>query len=99
MPRLAVALLVTCGLFAASAIVPGHASVRRVAAKTCVGNGRDSDRDGVADNCDNCPFTHNAFQRDQDKDGVGDVRTHCRLDVCVGEYDREATHGYHCLPS
>jgi hypothetical protein len=33
----------------------------------------DSDRDGVPDDVDNCPFVKNSDQRDRDGDGVGDV--------------------------
>lgn len=33
----------------------------------------DKDKDGVADNSDNCPNTSNANQLDSDKDGIGDV--------------------------
>jgi hypothetical protein len=40
--------------------------------------GRDFDRDGVMDNCDNCPGRPNpAPQRDADGDGVGDECDNC----------------------
>ena len=34
---------------------------------------RDSDRDGVQDNLDNCPSKANAEQADHDGDGTGDA--------------------------
>ena len=37
------------------------------------GNGSDSDGDGLADSCDNCPNHANADQADCDDDGLGDV--------------------------
>lgn len=47
---------------------------------TCDGkpaDGPDSDKDGIADKCDNCPKTANADQRDSDKDGIGDLCDRC----------------------
>lgn len=40
-------------------------------------SGGDSDKDGVPDDRDNCPFTFNPDQRDRDDDSFGDV-----CDVC-----------------
>jgi hypothetical protein len=41
---------------------------------TCnIGQGGDSDGDGVADSQDNCPTTPNPDQRDTDRDGIGDA--------------------------
>jgi hypothetical protein len=37
----------------------------------------DSDGDGVADVCDNCPHIHNPNQADTDGDGIGDVCDNC----------------------
>ena len=34
---------------------------------------KDSDRDGILDNVDNCPKVKNADQKDSDKDGIGDA--------------------------
>jgi len=34
---------------------------------------QDSDRDGIADRLDNCPFDTNSSQTDSDRDGIGDV--------------------------
>jgi|GEM_PF-1881928 len=44
------------------------------------GNGVDSDGDGLADNCDNCPNHSNADQLDCDDDGTGDV-----CEIATGE--------------
>jgi len=40
----------------------------------------DSDGDGVADSCDNCPIVANANQYDQDGDGYGNSCDDCNLD-------------------
>jgi Thrombospondin type 3 repeat len=45
----------------------------------CAGPSVDSDTDGVADQCDNCPQLPNPQQLDEDLDGHGDV-----CDNCVG---------------
>jgi len=42
--------------------------------------GTDSDGDGLADNCDNCPGEPNADQADLDVDGVGDACDPCPYD-------------------
>ncbi|MFH1682836.1 MAG: putative Ig domain-containing protein [Candidatus Woesearchaeota archaeon] len=34
---------------------------------------KDSDKDGIPDDQDNCPFVFNPNQKDSDKDGIGDV--------------------------
>ncbi len=47
---------------------------QKIISKTFV----DSDGDGVSDERDNCPYTHNAGQSDADNDGVGDVCDNCR---------------------
>lgn len=38
----------------------------------------DSDRDGVGDRCDNCPFESNPLQTDTDDNGEGDA---CSIDM------------------
>lgn len=38
----------------------------------------DSDRDGVGDRCDNCPFESNPLQTDTDDNGEGDA---CSIDI------------------
>lgn len=38
----------------------------------------DSDRDGVGDRCDNCPFENNPLQTDTDDNGEGDA---CSIDI------------------
>lgn len=38
----------------------------------------DSDRDGVGDSCDNCPFESNPMQTDTDNNGEGDA---CSIDI------------------
>lgn len=38
----------------------------------------DSDRDGVGDRCDNCPFDSNPLQTDTDDNGEGDA---CSIDI------------------
>ena len=52
----------------------------------CISNGKDTDHDGVGNNCDNCPTVANSYQWDHDKDGVGDVRmlavTHTLRRLC-----------------
>ena len=40
-------------------------------------NWSDTDKDGFAYNCDNCPFTYNSEQLDIDKDGTGDECDGC----------------------
>ena len=45
----------------------------------CAGPSVDTDADGVADQCDNCPQLPNPRQSDEDLDGHGDV-----CDNCVG---------------
>ena len=52
----------------------------------CVGNGTDSDSDGVDDNCDNCTATSNAAQIDTDGDGHGnacdgDFQNNCATNI------------------
>ncbi len=42
--------------------------------------GTDSDGDGLADNCDNCPSESNSTQSDLDVDGMGDACDLCPLD-------------------
>ena len=42
--------------------------------------GTDSDGDGIADPCDNCPTVANADQADGDSDGLGDVCDDCPAD-------------------
>jgi hypothetical protein len=41
----------------------------------------DSDKDGIPDSQDNCPYTYNPDQMDSDKDGLGDVCDSCPLDI------------------
>ncbi len=43
----------------------------------CRGEVVDSDSDGVADQCDNCPTILNQGQEDRDEDGIGDVCDNC----------------------
>lgn len=38
----------------------------------------DSDRDGVGDRCDNCPFESNSLQTDTDDNEEGDA---CSIDI------------------
>lgn len=38
----------------------------------------DSDRDGVGDRCDNCPFENNPLQTDTDDNEEGDA---CSIDI------------------
>ena len=38
----------------------------------------DSDKDGVGDRCDNCPFDDNPLQTDTDENGGGDA---CGIDM------------------
>ena len=45
----------------------------------CVGNGTDTDGDGIDDNCDNCSVVFNDLQQDTDADGFGNV--------CDGDFD------------
>ena len=40
--------------------------------------GVDTDRDGVGDNCDNCPLIPNVYQEDVDNDSYGNV---CDQDI------------------
>lgn len=49
---------------------------------------KDSDNDGIANSCDNCPQDVNADQMDFDQDGVGDL-----CDVCPGQDDQVDTDG------
>jgi hypothetical protein len=44
---------------------------------TVTTNLTDTDGDGVADACDNCPFKYNPDQKDTDKDTVGDACDLC----------------------
>ena len=47
----------------------------------CVGNGTDTDGDGVDDNCDNCEAVANAGQEDADSDGFGNI--------CDGDFNND----------
>ena len=47
-------------------------SVRDISAHI-LANPTDTDRDGIADQCDNCPTVANADQTDTDLDGIGDA--------------------------
>ncbi len=55
----------------------------------CVG-GPDSDGDGVADECDNCPDNSNPEQADTDSDGWGDACDNCPLDENQDQSDSDS---------
>ena len=38
---------------------------------------KDSDKDGIADEKDNCPYKYNPDQKDKDGDGIGDLCDNC----------------------
>ena len=47
----------------------------------------DTDRDGVGDGCDNCPFVSNPNQNDMEGDGVGDLCDNCMYGFNPGQED------------
>ena len=49
--------------------------------------GTDTDSDGLADVCDNCPDTANPLQTDTDGDGIGDACDNCLLVVNPDQQD------------
>ena len=49
----------------------------------------DTDRDGVIEESDNCPFTPNGSQDDWDSDGVGDACDNCQLVSNPGQEDSD----------
>jgi len=53
----------------------GCSSESNIASATTYGP--DSDRDGIRDESDNCPWVSNADQEDEDGDGIGDVCDNC----------------------
>jgi hypothetical protein len=55
----------------------------------CVASTTDSDGDGQADACDNCPKRPNASQTDGDGDGVGDACDNCPLVRNADQADRD----------
>ena len=55
----------------------------------CVGQIVDSDHDGVADVCDNCPAVPNPDQRDGDGDGIGDACDNCPDEPNVAQSDSD----------
>jgi len=54
-------------------------------------DGDDTDGDGIADVCDNCPDTSNADQADGDMDGVGDACESPCGDRLLGDVNNDAT--------
>lgn len=48
-------------------------SVNQIATRKPAHAGKDTDRDGIPDRLDNCPYVQNANQLDSDGDGIGDV--------------------------
>ena len=58
----------------------------------CATDPTDSDNDGIADECDNCPNAFNPDQTDTDSDGAGDA-CDCEPDaVCGDDVDRLRLH-------
>jgi len=53
-------------------------------------DGDDTDGDGVADVCDNCPDTSNADQADTDVDGIGDACESPCGDRLLGDVNNDA---------
>ncbi len=52
-------------------------------------SGADTDHDGRADNCDNCPTVANADQADTDRDGQGDACDNCPNIYNPGQEDTD----------
>lgn len=50
----------------------------------------DSDQDGVADSCDNCPLYANGLQTDSDGDRRGDACDNCQFTVNLDQSDIDA---------
>lgn len=50
---------------------------------------RDGDGDGIADDIDNCPFTHNPSQLDSDSDGIGDACDNCPFNANPAQTDSD----------
>ena len=55
----------------------------------CAGVTTDTDNDGVADPCDNCPTLSNAGQEDADSDGFGDICDNCPDDANPNQADAD----------
>gem|GEM_PF-3582001 len=49
---------------------------------------RDSDKDGIADKKDNCPYKYNPKQKDKDKDGIGDLCDNCPTEYNPDQKDK-----------
>jgi len=50
----------------------------------------DDDSDGVGNDCDNCPVTHNPGQEDDDTDEIGNVCDNCPNEYNPGQEDGDA---------
>ena len=49
----------------------------------------DTDKDGIADEADNCPMIANLDQLDADGDGIGDICDNCPMTANPGQLDRD----------
>lgn len=60
-------------IVSATANDAGGIDAGRVYVYTCLCSGDDTDGDGIADVCDNCPSVYNPTQSDIDHNGIGDA--------------------------